>query len=232
MKTLLAFTTVALAAAAFAVPEGGPGRGPMPNGPQGGMDGPSDPIVRMVTNQKMAEKIGLTEEQQKKIKAINKEDRNNLGDLRRTFRNAMEKQSELLQADKIDEAAVMAEIDKAFEARKEIAKRQTKRIIAIKSVLTPEQVEKALEAFKSQKRNRRGAEAKAGEGPKGPKPECGEKPPCDGPKCEGGDKPCDGPKGKCKGNRKGGKGQGCPPEGGDDRPPEGGDDCPPEDDEV
>jgi len=209
MKTLLTFATVALAAAAFAGPKEGPGRGPMQGGPRGGMEGPSDPVVRMVTNQKMAEKIGLTAEQQKKIKEINKENRNNVGDLRRTFRNSMEKQAELLQADKIDEAAVMAEIDKAFEARKEMAKRQTKRIIAIKSVLTPEQVEKALEAFKSQKRDRRGPEAE-GEGPKGPKPECGEKP-CDGPKCGEGKG-----KGKCKGK---------------DCPPKGDDDCPPPDDE-
>jgi len=180
MKTLLAIATAALAAATFAAgPKEGPKRGPG----KGMMEGPSDPVVKFVTNPKMAEKIGLTEEQREKIKEINKSNRENMDDLRKALRESMKKQTELLKAERVDETAVMAEIDKAFDARKEMAKRQTKRIIAIKSVLTPEQITKALEEIK----NRPKPEAK-GKGPKGKGPD-GDKP---HPPKEDGDsnKPC------------------------------------------
>lgn len=188
MKTLIAIATAALAVTTFAAPQGGPGK--MQRGPHGGAEGPSDPVVKMVTNPKFAEKIGLTEDQTKQIKEIQKENRDNCETLRKQLKEAMEKQAELLKAEKVDEDAVMAEIDKAFAARKDLAKTQTKRIIAIKKVLTPEQIEKALEAAKNPPK--RGKQFRGG---KGEKP--GDAPKCDGPKCEGkgGDcgPKCDGP---------------------------------------
>ena len=167
MKTLLTFATVALAAASL-VAGLTEGREPGQRGRRGGMEGgSSDPVVRLVCNPKVAEKIGLSEEQRGKIKEINKANRGNSEDLRKALRDAMEKQAELLKADKIDEAAVMAEIDKAFDARKEMAKQQTRRVIAIKAVLTPEQVSKALEILKESPQSKLGRRAK---GPKGDKP--------------------------------------------------------------
>ena len=165
MKSLLMFATVALAAASLVA---GPkeGREPGQRGRRGGMEGgSSDPVVRLVSNPKVAEKIDLSEEQRGKIKEINKANRDNSEDLRKALRDAMEKQAELLKADKIDEAAVMAEIDKAFDARKEMAKRQTRRVIAIKAVLTPEQVSKVLEILKERpqsKLDRRGKDPRGG----------------------------------------------------------------------
>ena len=167
MKTLLTFATVAFAAASLVA---GPkeGREPGQRGRRGGMEsGSSDPVVRLVCNPKVAEKIGLSEEQRGKIKEINKANRDNSEDLRKALRDAMEKQAELLKADKIDEAAVMAEIDKAFDARREMAKRQTRRVIAIRAVLTPEQVSKALEILKDRQQSK---QARRGKGPRGGKP--------------------------------------------------------------
>ena len=164
MKTLLTIASVVLAAAAFAGPKGNCGPTPPRDMKP---DRPGDPIVRMVTNKKVAEKIGLTEEQKAKIEEINKALRDNAEELRKKVRKAMEKQAELLKADKVDEAAVMAEIDKAFEVRKELAKRQTKRIIDIKALLTPEQVKKALKAFKDRSQDGRKARRDDGDSPKG-----------------------------------------------------------------
>lgn len=167
MKTLLTFATVAFAAASLVA---GPkeGREPGQRGRRGGMEGgSSDPVVRLVCNPKVAEKIGLSEEQRGKIKEINKANRDNSEDLRKALRDAMEKQAELLKADKIDEAAVMTEIDKAFDARKEMAKRQTRRVIAIKAVLSPEQVSKALEILKERPQSKLDCR---GKGPRGDKP--------------------------------------------------------------
>jgi len=181
MKKLIAFATLALSVAALAA---GPKDGPKKPGPRGPMEGPSDPVVQMVTNPKMAEKIGLSEEQQKKIKEIGKESRNGMDEMRKQLKETMKKQAELLKAEKVDEAAVMAEIDKAFDIRKEMAKRQTRRVIQIKAILTPEQVEKALTAVKErQKREKEKAEVKA-------KPEGGKDAACkdcedkDDEKCE------------------------------------------------
>jgi len=169
MKIALTLASVAIAATTFAAgPEGGPGmhRGPGMHGPKGCFEGPQDPIVQMVNCPKFAEKVGLTEEQKAKIKEVAASSKESQKTLRRQLRDSMEKQADLLEAEKIDEAAVMAEIDKAFEVRKEMAKIQTKRIIAIKSILTPEQIAKALEISKA------------------PPPECmGKK--CEGPMCEG-----------------------------------------------
>lgn len=175
MKRLLAFTAVAFAGAAlFAGPGEGWGRGK--HGRPGGMEGGgTDPVVRLVTNQKVAEKLGLSEEQREKIKEINKAGRDDSGELRKAVRDAMERQAELLKADKIDEAAVMAEIDKAFDARREMAKRQTRRVIAIKSLLTPEQVSRALEILKDRPQSKHDREkGRFGKDPRGGRPGDGE----------------------------------------------------------
>ena len=110
--------------------------------------GAINPVVRAALNPKLAEKLGITEEQSAKLKALNAE-KDGLKELNEKVRKGMERQAELLKADKVDEAAVMAALDEVWEARKEVAKRQTKRIIAVKSILTPEQVAKAREAIKS-----------------------------------------------------------------------------------
>ena len=86
-----------------------------------------------------------------KLKEIRKASEANRG-AQKKIREASKKQAELMKAAKIDEAAVMAAIDEVFEARKAMAKAQTKRIIAVKSILTPEQIEKFYgEIVKEQK---------------------------------------------------------------------------------
>lgn len=107
-----------------------------------------DPVVRAALNPKLAEKLGISEEQSAKLKALNAE-KEGLKELNEKVRKGMERQAELLKAEKIDEAAVMAALDEVWEARKEVAKRQTKRIIAVKSILTSEQIAKAREALKT-----------------------------------------------------------------------------------
>ena len=152
MKSLMMTVVAALCCVAFAdEPEAGAAReggrrGPgMREGGMGAMMG--DPIVRMVTNPRVAEQIGLSEEQKAKIKELG-----GAGEAGREkqqkVREATRKQFELMNAEKVDEAAVMKAIDEVFELRKEIAKDQAKRTIAIKSVLTPEQASKAREEMR------------------------------------------------------------------------------------
>jgi len=120
----------------------GPGTGPAPM--------TVEPVVRMALNPKMAEKLGVTEEQTAKLKAL-ADNREALKGLHEKARRGFERQAELLKAEKLDEAAVMAALDETWNARKEIARLQTKRIVDVRSILTAEQIAKAREAMKAQR---------------------------------------------------------------------------------
>ena len=153
MKCLfaLAAATVALAVVA---------QEPVQGKAQRSQPGSVDPIVRAALNPKIAEKVGLTEEQQAKLKAL-EGDKGVLKGLQEKIRKGMDRQAELMAAEKIDEAAVMAAVDEVWNAKKEIAKIQTKRVIAVRSVLSPEQIRKALETFREM-RGKRGGKGPAG----------------------------------------------------------------------
>ena len=154
MKCLIAMAVAALTLAGVAQ---GPVQGKMRRGQVGG----ADPILRVALNPKVAEKIGLTADQQAKLKAL-AGDKGDMKGLQEKVRRGMDRQAELLAAEKIDETAVMAAMDEVFEARKEVAKLQTKRLIAVKSILTSEQVKAATEALKAMK-GKKARKAKAGE---------------------------------------------------------------------
>ena len=115
----------------------------------------ADPVMRVLANPQVCEKLGITEDQKAKLKAAvsgSGADR----DLQKKIRQGMEKQMQLMSAETIDEAAVMAVIDEVFEARKAAAKEQAKRMIAARAVLTPEQLSllKAEMASMAPKRQR------------------------------------------------------------------------------
>ena len=131
-------------------------------------DGAIEPVVRAALNPKLAEKLGVTEEQATKLKAL-KDGKDGMKELNEKVRKGMERQAELLKADQVDEAAVMAALDEVWEARKEVAKRQTKRLIAVRSILKPDQIAKAREALKSLKKDGGRRRCKGGdcEKPKG-----------------------------------------------------------------
>lgn len=166
-------------------------RGMMPGGFGGGMMG--DPAVMAASNPKIAEKIGLSAEAREQIKKLDVDNREKVKELQKKTREAMEKQAQLMKAEKIDEAAVMAVIDELFECRKEMAKTQTKRLIAVKALLTPEQVAKAAEmmkAFRDERVSGRGKDRikKGGDKPE-VKSECKDAPNAECKDC---------PKGECE----------------------------------
>ena len=165
MKCALTVVAAALAFAAFA--EGPQGEKMAPRGRMGmGMGGMGggmmmEPVVRAVLNPQVAEKLGVTAEQVEKLKAL-ADGREANRALQEKMRKGMERQSELLKAEKVDEAAVMAAIDEVWEVRKEMAKAQTRRVIAVKSILTPDQVSKALEMMREMHGKRAQGEGKRG----------------------------------------------------------------------
>lgn len=125
--------------------------------PQMGERGPQmggDPLMFAVMNPRSAEALGLSDEQKAKLKEV-LGPRDATRELNEKIRKGMERQMELLKADSVDEAAVMAAIDEVFEARKAVAKDQTKRLIAVRAILTSEQIAKATEMMKEHRRPHR-----------------------------------------------------------------------------
>lgn len=155
MAALAVFTCVAWADDKPARPER---RGPAPAFSM------VDNVVGFVLRPKMAEQLQLTNEQKEKIKEMRKAGREINREAQKSVGEAMRKQMKLLEADSIDEAAVMAAIDEVFEAKKQIAKNQTKRLIELKGVLTKEQLELARKAMtvKRPPRERRGRGSQEG----------------------------------------------------------------------
>ncbi len=165
MKTVFVTLFAALTFAVFAQ-EPAEKAGPKPHaGPKAmHMQGAIEPVVRAALNPKVAEKLGLTEEQTARLKAL-AADRDANKALQSQIRKGMERQAELLNAEKIDEAAVMAALDEVWAAKKEIAKLQTKRVIAVREVLTPDQIKQALEEFKSIRGERKRRHGEKGKNP-------------------------------------------------------------------
>ena len=122
----------------------------------------ADPIARMVSNPRFAEKLNLTEEQKTKLEELNKTQREGMKEKRTKMSEAMKRQMDLMNAEKIDESKVMASIDEVFALRCAMAKDQVKRVIAVKSILTPEQIKKANE-IKAEFRDRGARRPEAGE---------------------------------------------------------------------
>lgn len=154
MKYLMTVIATALAFAAIA--QGQMGRGNMPQ---------IDPMLRAAQNPKIAEKLGLTAEQVAKLKAL-ADEKGSMKELQEKVRKGMESQAELLKAETVDEAAVMAALDAVWAARKEIAKRQTKRLIAVRKILSKEQITKVREAMKAMRGERKQGPRGEGKGRK------------------------------------------------------------------
>lgn len=112
--------------------------------------GMNDPILRAIMNPKVVEELGLSDEQKEKLVAL-KSSRDDNHELQKKVGEQTRKQIELLQAEKIDETAIMASIDEVFELRKKMAKAQTKRIIEARSILSPEQLKKARQMIEERR---------------------------------------------------------------------------------
>ena len=183
MKKLMMIGIAALSVVALAQEPEGPNVGPkgehgrrppmsergrMPMGERGMMGGGTmgnDQAIMAVMNPEVADKLGIDDATQLKIKEIDLNLRKANRELQKKTREAMEKQAKLMKEAKVDEAAVMSAIDELFDLRKEMAKAQTKRVIAVKALLTPEQLEKAVEEMRKMREEKRGA--RRINGPKG-----------------------------------------------------------------
>jgi len=126
-----------------------PGQGHRPDGPPP-LRGNRPPMERAFhgppgrwwNNPDMAQKIGLTSDQQKKMDDIFQQSRLRLIDLNATLQKEETVMEPLMSADQPDEARVLAQIDRVAQARAELEKANARMLLGIRRVMNQDQWKK------------------------------------------------------------------------------------------
>ncbi len=138
------------------------GRGIMRGGRMDGEGGgPEGLLLRALERPEVVAALGLSEETVQTLKAAAHEQSVAMIDLRAEMEKTALEQARLLAQPQVDEAAVMAAVEKLGALRIDAAKRQVRQVLLIKQLLTPEQLAKVREFAQ---RRREGADG----GPRAP----------------------------------------------------------------
>jgi len=97
---------------------------------------------RWWNNPEMAQKLGLTPDQQKKMDDIFHQNRMRLIDLNASLQKEEATMEPLMEADQPDEARILAQIDRVAQARAELEKADARMLLGIRRTLSPEQWKK------------------------------------------------------------------------------------------
>ena len=121
----------------------------------GEMMGAEEALVgRLAADSKLAEDLGLSEDQVKKLKdgmlMLKKEQI----DLKAELEKSGLEQARLLTEKKVDEAAVMKIVDGMGAIRTQLAKSRVKQLLLVKGTLSPEQMSKARDLMREHLRRR------------------------------------------------------------------------------
>jgi len=119
--------------------DGRPGAPPMERAFGGRMHG------RWWDDPKLAQQIGLSADQQKKMDDIMQQHRLKLIDLNAALQKEEALMHPLIEADQPDESKILAQIDSIAQARAELEKANARRLLGIRQVLTPDQWKKLRE---------------------------------------------------------------------------------------
>jgi periplasmic protein CpxP/Spy len=122
------------------------------------------PHGRWWNNPDMAQKLGLTPDQQKKMDAVFEQSRPGLFDLLTAVHNEEAAMEPLLAADQPDEGKILAQIDRVAQARLELEKANGRMLLGLRKVLSPQQW-KTLQSFEPH-----GPYGHFGSGPRPPQP--------------------------------------------------------------
>ena len=148
MLTLLLAGVAALAQQSPAAPPQGP---PPPEAPPPPMQPRRPPMERAFHgggsgrwwhNPEVAQRLGLSADQQQKMDDIFQQHRLRLIDLNASLERAETMLEPLMESDRPDEAKILAQADRVADARAELEKANTRLLVAIRLVLTPDQWKK------------------------------------------------------------------------------------------
>jgi Spy/CpxP family protein refolding chaperone len=90
----------------------------------------------------LARELNLSEQQRLQIRQINRQRRPKMWEAQQNFRQAKDELDELIYSDTLDENAVKVKIQQLAQAQAEIFKIKTQSELAVRNVLTPEQLVK------------------------------------------------------------------------------------------
>lgn len=113
-----------------------PGRPPMERAFHPGPPG------RWWNNPEMAQKLGLSAEQQKKMDEIFQQHRLKLIDLNASLQKEEAILEPLVESDQPEESKILAQIDRVAQARAELEKANARMLLGIRRVLNPDQWKK------------------------------------------------------------------------------------------
>jgi Spy/CpxP family protein refolding chaperone len=100
------------------------------------------PHGRWWNNPEMAQKLGLSADQQKRMDDIFQQNRLKLVDLHAAVQKEEINMEPLMSADQPDEARIVAQIDRVAQARAELEKANARFLLGIRRVLTTDQYRK------------------------------------------------------------------------------------------
>jgi Spy/CpxP family protein refolding chaperone len=142
MKT---WTGVAFLVTLAALPSLGAAQ-PFDDGPGGRRGGPPPFLAELVPPEVVMRNqsdLDLSEDQKKAIMAAMRETRDSVDPVRWKLEEEQGELAELVRAPEVDEAALLAQADTVMDLEKELKKSHLLLLVKIKSVLTPEQRQKA-----------------------------------------------------------------------------------------
>jgi Spy/CpxP family protein refolding chaperone len=115
-------------------------------------------VAHFISTPEVAEKLGLSAEQSSQIRDQLQSIRKEHIRLRAEQEIAAMEQVRLLAADTVDEDAVMKAVEKTGQISIEMAKLQVTPILAIKKILSPEQLKQARDMIRTRAREFRGSQ--------------------------------------------------------------------------
>lgn len=135
-----------------------------PGGPMGGMREQRGPdmkdenimLGKALRHPRMAEELGLSEEQRQAIdnRVAMMEEKH--AELRGKMEKAALKQAQLIVSKELDEAALMAAVEETGRIHTEMAKMRIRHLLFMRTTLTAEQVEKARSIIRNGMKHHRG----------------------------------------------------------------------------
>jgi len=153
IRSLLVFHAAIFAAGVLSAQEGPPP--PMrPNRPPMERAFHAGPPGRWWMDPTLVQKLGLTADQQKRIDTLFQQSRLKLIDLSAGLQKEEAILEPLVEADRPDEAQVLAQIDRVAQARAELEKANARMLLGFRGVLTQEQWKK----LQAEDPHRRGGE--------------------------------------------------------------------------
>jgi len=125
-------------------------------------------IDRLVSRPELGEHLGLNAEQKESLKKVRLDMGEQMISLRAELEKVALRQANLISERTPDEAAILKVVEETGAIHTKLAKLRVQQLLAVRKILTAEQLAKARETIREQIKSRREEGGRAGEGPRRP----------------------------------------------------------------